>query len=241
MNIERLSFWNQIPPVVKNLLAINIVLWLATAFGQSLLYGIGLRAPLTELLGMHYWQAEKFNLLQLVSYMFMHGGFAHVFFNMFALFMFGIPLERTFGSRRFLLYYLVAGIGAGVVQQVFWTVEFHSFIVEMNNGMNNFPAEAPQILAHKIEQLNLPLTVGASGAVFGLLLAFGWLFPQVELYILFIPIPVKARIAVIAYAVFELLFGVASFRGDNIAHYAHLGGMLFGLLLILWWKKRKII
>ncbi|MDR2839834.1 MAG: rhomboid family intramembrane serine protease [Paludibacter sp.] len=238
MSFERPSFWQSIPPAVRNLLAINTILWLATDFSQPLLHKLGINISLTDVLGMHYWQAQKFQIWQMLTYMFMHGGFFHLFFNMLALYMFGSPLEYRLGTKRFLLYYTVAGIGAGIIQQVFWSIDFHSFIVHYNNVLQEFPNDVVEILAHFNSQLNLPITVGASGSVFGLLLAFGWLFPQTELFFMFIPVPIKARWAVAIYAGLELFFGVANFSFDNVAHYAHLGGMLFGLLLILWWKKQ---
>ena len=233
MNFLNSSFWNYIPPVVKNILIINVLLFIAT-------YALSrFNVHLNDILGMHYWQANKFNITQLVSYMFMHGGLAHVFFNMFALVMFGTMLERTWGSRRFLLYYIVTGVGAGIIQQVFWTIDFKPFVDAMNTALQQFPNDSVQIIEHKITQLNKPITVGASGSIFGILLAFGWLFPKAELYMFFIPVPIKARLAVTIYAVAELFFGVANFSWDNIAHFAHLGGMLFGAILILIWRKQS--
>lgn len=151
----------------------------------------------------------SFHLWQPVTYMFMHANFGHLFCNMFAVLMFGPALEREWGERRYLVYYFVCGIGAAIVQELVW--------------MTFLPGQ-------------LAATIGASGAVFGILLAFGWLFPDTPLYLLFIPVPIRARIFVIVYAVIELFAGLASFSGDNVAHFAHLGGMLFGLLLILWWQ-----
>lgn len=259
---SRSSFLNSIPPVVKNLIAINIIMWLATIALPGLLRKTGLVIDLTDVLGMHYWAAEKFNIAQLFTYMFMHGGFNHIFFNMFALFMFGSVLEYAWGSKRFLIYYLVTGVGAGIVQQLFWTFEYHSLISAMNDAIANNSGEtlipfsstlsrffrfenlalfnSGSIIELKEAFLNMPVTVGASGSVFGLLLAFGWLFPHEKIFLLFIPIPIPARIFVIIYGVAELLLGVARFSGDSIAHFAHLGGMLFGIIMILLWKKGKL-
>lgn len=233
------SFLDNITPVVKNLLAINIILWLATLVLPGILAKWGLAIDLTDVLGMHYWQSEKFNPLQLITYSFMHGGFTHLFFNMFALYMFGSTLEQFWGSRKFLFYYLFTAIGAGIVQQAFWMIEFQPIFQSINDALAAFPEQAAQIQAERTNFLNRPVTIGASGSVFGLLLAFGWFFPQVSLYMLFIPVPIKARVAVSIYAVIALIFGVANFSGDNIAHFAHLGGMLFGLLLILFWRKNN--
>ena len=235
------SFLDNLTPVVKNLLAINIIMWLLTLVAPGFLMRWGIDFSIEDILGMHYWAAEKFNPAQLVTYMFMHGGFNHMFFNMFALFMFGSALESVWGTRKFLLYYLVTGVGAGIVQQLFWTIEFQPFVTAMNDAVLAHPEEAGSILLHKASQLNLPLTVGASGSVFGLLLAFGWLFPEARLMMLFIPVPIKARIFVLLYGVVELFLGVANFSGDNIAHFAHLGGMLFGAILILIWRKKRTV
>ena len=232
------GFMSNLPPVVKNIIIINFILWLATLAGPGLFARFGVRIELADILGMHYWQAEKFNFTQMFSYMFMHGGFTHFFFNMFAVFMFGSTLEYTWGSRKFLIYYLITGVGAGIIQQFVWTIEFQPFINSMNAAIASSPESTMQIMAHKISQLNIPITVGASGSVFGILLAFGWLFPETRLMLLFPPIPIKAKYFVIGYGVLELFLGVANFAGDSIAHFAHLGGMLFGVIMILYWKKK---
>lgn len=199
--------WNRITPVVKNLLIINLLFWLADiVFERS--FGV----QLSGVLGLWNITYGNFHFWQPLTYMFMHGNFAHLFFNMFALFMFGINLEELWGSKRFLLYYLLTGIGAGFFQELVWAL--------CNYGQ---PA----------------VTIGASGAVFGILLAFGWLFPEIRMFIFPIPIPVRARVFVIIYAVIELFEGIAG-SIDGVAHFAHLGGMLFGLILILVWKKKGI-
>lgn len=261
MNGSRTSSWSSLPPVVKNLIAINVIMWLATIATPRIFNHLGITFDLTNILGMHYWASEKFNLAQLITYMFMHGGLAHLFFNMFALYMFGSVLEVFWEPRRFLFYYLVTGVGAGIVQQLFWTVEYHAVITAMNDAIAANSGEyligsqgvlekyfkmsslqhftAPDVLELKRMFLNLPITVGASGSVFGLLLAFGYIFPDVQLRMLFIPIPIKASIFVVIYGVAELFLGVANFSGDSVAHFAHLGGMLFGIILLLVWKERR--
>lgn len=261
MNNYRPSFLNSIPPVVKNIIAINLILWLATLVVPGFFLRYGVNVDLTDILGMHYWASNKFNPAQLVTYMFMHGGFNHIFFNMFALYMFGGVLEQMWGAKRFLIYYIVTGVGAGIIQQLFWTVEYHSLNVALNQaiaansgeGLLPFQAElsryfsmgnlelfnASALIDLKRMFLDLPVTVGASGSVFGLLLAFGWLFPEVKLMLLFFPVPIKARIFVLIYGVVELFLGVAQFSGDSVAHFAHLGGMLFGAILIMFWKKKR--
>jgi len=239
MNNYRSSFLSSIPPVVKNIIAINVILWLATNVLPGLTNRLGININLTDILGMHYWASTKFNPAQLITYMFMHGGFTHILFNMFALYMFGGVLENLWGPKRFLFYYLVTGIGAGLVQQVFWTIEYHSALTEISNAIASNAINAPELILQKQAFQNMLITIGASGSVFGLLLAFGWLFPEAKLMIFPLPIPIKARIFVALYGVVELLMGVAQFSGDSIAHFAHLGGMLFGAILILWWKKKN--
>jgi len=261
MNNYRPSFLNSIPPIVKNLIAINLILWLASLVSPSFFSRWGLNIDLTDILGMHYWASSKFSPAQLITYMFMHGGFSHILFNMFALYMFGGVLEQLWGPKRFLFYYLITGIGAGIVQQLFWTMEYHSLLVAMDNAisansgegllpfqdilgkyfsMSNLSSfDAPSLVGMKRMFLDLPVTIGASGSVFGLLLAFGWLFPEAKLMIFPLPIPIKARIFVLIYGVAELFLGVAQFSGDSVAHFAHLGGMLFGTILILYWKKKN--
>lgn len=239
MNNYKSSFLNSIPPITKNLIAINLIMWLATLVLPNFFERWGLNVDLTDILGMHYWLSDKFSLAQLITYMFLHGGFNHIFFNMFALYMFGGALEQFWGTNRFLIYYLITGIGAGIVQQLFWTVEFQSALSEVNAAIANSTINAPALIEQKRAFLDMPITIGASGSVFGLLLAFGWLFPEARLMLLFFPVPIKARIFVLIYGVVELTLGVAQFSGDNTAHFAHLGGMLFGAILILIWKKKN--
>lgn len=199
------------PQVTRNLIILNSIVLLA----EWVLPRIGI--DLVHLLGMHYIGAPSFGVWQLVTYMFLHdpSGIGHLFFNMFALFMFGSVIERTWGERRYLLYYFVTGVGAGLVQQLVW-------------HLSMTPALMPYV-----DYLN---TIGASGAVFGILLAFGMMYPNVPMYIMFIPIPIKAKWVVLGYGVIELLTGVAG-TSDGVAHFAHLGGMLFGLIMILMWRR----
>ncbi len=217
------------PPVTKNLIIINALCWLATVVLKSR-FGI----DVVQYLGLHYVQASDFNVVQLVTYMFMHdtSSISHMFFNMFSVFMFGRVIEQAWGARRFLVYYFVTGVGAAVIQQLAWTFDLRDLIfsgyTSVDTGMGVLPYA---------EFINHFITVGASGAVFGILLAFGMLFPNAELYMMFIPIPIKAKYFVIFYGVAELFMGVGNFVGDNVAHFAHLGGMLFGYILIRYWKK----
>lgn len=230
MNSYRNSLFSGIPPITKNIIAINIIMWLATWALPDFFVRWGLNVDLTSVLGLHYWEASKFNPAQLVTYAFMHANFWHLFFNMLTLYMFGSILEQLWGSKRFLYYYFITAIGAGLVQELIWTIEFQPMINEAVTSQSLVNISITDFL-------NKFITIGASGSVFGLLLAFGWLFPEQRIYIYFIP--VKARIGVIIFAVAELFFGVANFSFDSIAHFAHLGGMLFGAIMILIWKKRR--
>ncbi len=248
MNSNNDSFWGSIPIVVKNLVILNALLWLATAILPRI-SGV----DLYPVLGLHYIGASDFKAVQLITYMFMHGGFEHLFFNMFSLYIFGRTLEQYWGPRRFLIYYLITGIGAGLTQELVWYLQLEPIVKELNQLMaSGIPAggvdagsgeiirSIPQLIAVKTEFLNRFITVGASGSVFGILLAFGMLFPNIHLFLLFFPVPIKAKYFVVLYGLFELFAGVRSFGfgGDSVAHFAHLGGMLFGLILILFWRKK---
>jgi membrane associated rhomboid family serine protease len=242
------SFWGSIPIIVKNLLIINVLLFLATIT----LPRIG-SVYLDDYLGLHYFEASKFNPIQLITYMFMHGNISHLFFNMFSLFMFGRFLEQVWGPQKFLFYYMITGIGAGLIQEITWYIELRPLLQEISNiaasghiheGVligEKVIYSASDLFALKAEYLNRFITVGASGAVFGLLLAFGMLFPNMPLFIMFIPIPIKAKYFVIVYGLLELMGGIISVSGsdDGIAHFAHLGGMLFGYILIKIWNKKR--
>ena len=216
---------NNIPTVTKNLLIINVLMFLGTIVAQS--YGI----DLNEYLGLHFILAGNFNAAQLITYMFMHGGFTHLFFNMFAVWMFGRILEQVWGPKRFLTYYLVCGIGAGVIQELVQFIEYTmvwSNYESVNTGLDIIPMSV---------FLNELTTVGASGAVYGILLAFGMLFPNSQMFVFPIPVPIKAKYFVIGYAALELVLGITG--GDGVAHFAHLGGMLFGLIFIIYWRKKN--
>lgn len=222
---EKRSFLDGIPPVTKNLIIINLLFWLAEITMPSILKNsMGEAVDLRYWLGLHYFQAPDFHPYQLVTYMFMHADFMHLFFNMFAVFMFGRIVEATWGPKRFLTYYAITGIGAGIVQQVTWFLSFGAPMSEIAaiGGL-----------------LNQMITIGASGSVFGILLAFAMLYPNAPLFLMFIPVPVKAKYMMIVYGIIELTSGVYNSAGDNVAHFAHLGGMLFGYLLIRYWKQKN--
>ena len=213
-----------LPVVVKNLLIINGIMFLADVVLSR--FGIDLNG----LLGLHFFMASDFKPFQLLTYMFMHGNFSHLFFNMFALWMFGNTLENIWGSKRFLIYYLLCGIGAGLIQE---GVQYIEYITSLSHYQT---VNMGGTIVPMSQYLNYMTTVGASGAIYGLLLAFGMMFPNSMIYLYFF-VPIKAKWFVIGYAVIELLNGLGA-SGDQVAHFAHLGGMLVGLIIILIWKKK---
>lgn len=217
---------NNMPAVTKNLLIINVLCYLGYLVARR--HGV----ELNDLLGLHFFLASDFKLYQLFTYMFMHANFQHIFFNMFALWMFGRTLEHVLGPKRFLTYYLVCGIGAGLVQEV---VQYAEYALHLSHydGVNTGISVIPMA-----EYLNMMTTVGASGAVYGILLAFGMLFPNSEMYVFPLPFPIKAKFFVIGYALIELYSGFSA-SADGIAHFAHLGGMIFGFFLMMYWRKKN--
>ncbi len=233
----------EIPPVVKNLIIINVLMLLVT-------YVMRLRGiDLNSILGLHFFLSPEFKPYQLVTHIFMHGGFIHLFFNMFALWMFGRVLESVWGPKRFFIYYFVTGLGAAALHLFVNFLEFQSLVSKMSpeqvdlvmrEGVTIF-RQGKNYADPLAGQLNLLMnipTVGASGAVYGVLLGFGMLFPNTQLFLLFPPIPIKAKYFVIGYGLIELYMGIAR-PGSNVAHFAHLGGMLFGYLLIRYWNKHS--
>ncbi len=266
---DRTSFGGT-PPVVKNLIIINVIMLFATWVAQNTM-GI----DLNRYLGLYYFESEYFRPYQVITHMFMHGGLTHLFFNMFALWMFGRVLEQVWGSKRFLIYYFITGLGAATLHTfvnylqisniqsaavamlntpspdtfaAFVTKHFPEYYTQVyekflsawftNPGNAQLIEEAGNYTNQLINlQMNIP-TVGASGAVYGVLLAFGMLFPNTIIMLLIPPIPIKAKWLVIIYGGLELYLGLTQ-PGSNIAHFAHLGGMLFGFFLIRYWNKRK--
>lgn len=223
MQYNSRSLWSSIMPVTKHLLIINLIVWLATiTFGRA---GI---IDLERYLGLHFWLGSDFNPAQLFTYMFMHDthGFAHIFFNMFSLWMFGSLIEKVLGSKRYLFYYISCGLGAALVQELVWQFSWQDMFNSLSTEYPGFPAD---------QFYNLLVTVGASGAVFGILLAFGMIFPNMSMYIIPFPFPIKAKWVVLGYGAIELLFGI-SHTMSGVAHFAHLGGMLAGIIMILYWK-----
>jgi membrane associated rhomboid family serine protease len=217
----------EIPVVTKNLIAINVLMFLALlAFERS---GI----DLNNLLGLHLFLAPDFHPYQLVTYMFMHGGFTHILFNMYAVWVFGSILERVWGSSRFLLFYIVTGVGAGLVQEL---VQYLYF--SMNLAQYTQVNMGGGLIVPMAEYLNLWTTVGASGAVYGILLAFAMTFPNEQLFMIPFPFPIKAKYFVMIFGALELFTGLSNNVGDNVAHFAHFGGMIFGIVLFLYWRKK---
>ena len=231
------------PPVVKNLILANVVFLIATFVLEQM------NIDLYTILGLHFPLSEKFRLHQIFTHMFMHGGLTHIFFNMFALYMFGRVLESVWGPKRFLIYYLVTGLGAAALHSFVNFLEYESVVSKLSPEQVAYVKEVGyQIYSEGknfsdplLSKMNLILntpTVGASGAVFGVLLAFGMLFPNTELMLLFPPIPIKAKYFVMGYGALELYLGLAQ-PGSNVAHFAHLGGMLFGFFMIRYWNKNS--
>jgi membrane associated rhomboid family serine protease len=267
---------NMLPFAVKNLLIINGLFFLATIAFQTTF-----NIDFYRIFGLHFFGATNFNPYQLVTYMFMHGSFTHLFFNMFALWMFGNVLENVWGPKRFLIYYFVTGFGAAIIHYlvVYWQMlptlqaidqflqnpsndglqafvnsehlkiisydiqaNFELFRRDYNSMVGSNPQEALVravnfMNQYRVDYMNAPVVVGASGAVFGILLAFGMLFPNSIIY-LFFAIPLKAKYFVMIYGALELYFGISGRGGDNVAHFAHLGGMIFGFFLIRYWRKK---
>ncbi|HPD96151.1 MAG TPA: rhomboid family intramembrane serine protease [Tenuifilaceae bacterium] len=266
---NRGGFFSSMPPVLKNLILINVVMLAITWFVSTM--GIDLNAKL----GLYLPNSPHFRPYQLITHMFMHGGFWHLFFNMFSLWMFGRILEQVWGSKRFLLYYMVTGLGAAGLHLLVGYLHFAAIQADAIAMLNtpspdtfaafvskHFSEYYPQVYDKFLDkwylaphstiyiqqaqeyvrqllniQLSIP-TVGASGAIYGVLLAFGMLFPNTVLMLLFPPIPIKAKWMVIIFGGLELYLGLTQ-PGSNIAHFAHLGGMIFGFFLIKYWQKRK--
>ena len=214
-----------IPVVTKNLLIINILVFIATYVLR------GVNIDLNDILGLHFFLAKDFRIWQFFTYMFMHGGFTHILMNMFMLWMFGMVVENVWGPKKFLFYYIVCGLGAGLCQEL---AQYGTYIVDglaqydsVRLGINIVPMDV---------YLNMMNTVGASGAIYGVLLAFGMLFPNERMFIIPIPIPIKAKWIVMGSILVELFSAIGT-SNDGVAHLAHLGGMLFGFILIRYWKK----
>jgi membrane associated rhomboid family serine protease len=231
-----------LPPVVKNLIFINVLMLLAAYASQSV-FGLDLNSKL----GLYFPKSEQFMPMQIVTHMFMHAGFWHIFFNMYALYIFGGALESVWGPKRFFIYYIVCGLGAAFTHELVIAFQYNHMAqslspenlqIVLKEGTAYF-MKGQGFIDPAMQKLQILLntpTVGASGAIFGVLLAFGVLFPNTQLLLIIPPIPIKAKYFVLIYGAIELYLAVTQ-PGSNIAHAAHLGGMLFGYLLIRYWRR----
>jgi len=263
-----------LPPVVKNLLIINVLCYIATVTFESTF-----RIDISNMFGLHYFKSDLFRTYQFVTYMFFHADIKHILYNMFALWMFGYLLENVWGPKRFLTYYMITGIGAAVVQTAvnYWHFSgyeaaalaysaapspeaFVDFVKscpprsqELLDNMNTMLAQWQQSIGDVHYQRQSVLyaydlikqqwdvaTIGASGAVYGILLAFGMMFPNMLVFVFFL-FPLKAKYLVIIYGAIEVFYGISNNPSDNVAHFAHLGGMIFGLIMIIYWKRKSRI
>lgn len=267
--------FSSVPVVVKNIIIINVLM-------VALQFVLGrMNIDLSKYLGLHYWMSADFKWWQFFTYMFMHGSafdlgatIMHIFFNMYGLFMFGSILENMWGPKRFLTFYLICGLGAGLCHlgvmafefsrfhDIFMQYQQHPTLIGFSDILRSQGLSAnPELISQwsadpscvecaqssvralhtyaTTTMVNSGVVVGASGAIFGILFAFGYLFPNTELYIMFIPVPIKAKWAVAGYAALELFSGIGRFQGDNVAHFAHLGGMLFAFIILLIWKRNR--
>ena len=235
------GFMSAMPPVTKNLIIINIIVWAVEAIFPK--FGV----TIIRVLGLHLWGATQFNPVQFITYLFVHAATNpwHLLFNMFSLWMFGSILERVWGSKRYFMYYFVCGIGAALVQEIVWTCTWVHELGKLNGlttehmhdiieqGLRN---NDPQLKSIINIFKNTFVTIGASGAVYGLLLGYAFVFPNQPLYLFFIPYPIKAKYMMIGYGLIEFFLGFNA--SDSVAHFAHLGGMLFGLIILLYWRKK---
>lgn len=269
MNELRPRGFQILPVVIKNLLIINVLVLMA-----QLYLGEGISAMLDKNFALHYWVSPLFRPWQLVTYLFMHGGWSHLFGNMFALWMFGSILENNWGAKRFLAFYFICGIGAGLCQIAYGQYQLGGIVNDYNHLKQHFNyqtfaefakqyhlgrysnnigefigewAQQPNNSLYAQQAMGLVDTVsatminesavGASGAVFGVLVAFGYLFPNTYLYFYFL-FPVKAKYFITGYILLELFLGVQNNVGDNVAHAAHIGGGIVGFLIVYFWNKR---
>ena len=230
MTDVRMNSFQSIPPVIKNLIIINALVF----FAQNI-FGNGDLSWINNMFALHDIRSEYFKPHQLITHMFMHGGLAHLFFNMLPLWMFGSILENVWGGKRFLIFYMLCGLGAAALHLGSLYIEMAPKFAELHQGADQVGVS--EYYTRLYYEVNTP-TVGASGAVFGCLAAFGYLFPN-SLVLFYLFIPIKAKWFVIIYAGIELWMGVNNSAGDNVAHWAHLGGALVGFLLVLYWNKRN--
>lgn len=236
-------------PTVRNLIFANVAIFLGSAFLPD------------ELFALYFFQSSHFHFFQIISYMFVHANFMHLLMNMFGLYMFGSILERIWGAQRFLFFYLFCGVGAGLLHEAIQYFHDYASIrkaldLALSNPNSDFlqdyfirftdssilngdKMDTAAALAHYQKYTTQNPVVGASGGVFGILMAYGYLFPNSEMFVFPIPIPIKAKYLVMGFAFYELWAGKAAAAGDNVAHFAHLGGMLFAVILLLIWRQKR--
>ena len=235
------SPFTNLPPVVKNLLIINILCFLPSVY-LSHNFSIPGFDPMGTWFGVYYFNSANFRIWQVLTYMFIHGGWLHIIFNMFVLFQFGPIVEYALGSKRFFNMYFICGLGAIALQMFIQGMEVHAI-----TGAFTIPNPTTDVSyfyqfgvhGQKMYDIYTGGMVGASGAIFGIMIAFAMLYPNMELMIMFIPVPVKAKYAIMGYVALEIYLTINQTQGDNVAHLAHLGGALFGFLLIKFWGIKK--
>ena len=225
-----------IPETIKQLIIINVIFYFGSQFLGDLSY---------DILALHYFENDKFLISQLLTHMFMHGSPSHILFNMFGLWMFGSPLEQMWGRQKFLFFYFSAGLGAAALQMLVYYINVQTLydVIELNNLSLSDPGMLLNYMSQNdynqaISSFN-SVMVGASGAIYGVLVAFAFSFPNSKLMLLFPPIPVKAKYFVPLLILMDLFFGLSSFSIGSIAHFAHIGGALIGLIMVLYWKKNQ--
>ena len=225
-----------VPETIKQLIIINVIFYFGSQFLGNLSY---------DLLALHYYENDKFLITQFLTHMFMHGSPSHILFNMFGLWMFGSPLEQMWGRQKFLFFYISSGLGAAFLQMAIYYLQVKNLydVVELNN----LSLSDPQQLLNYMSQIDYnnaissfnSVMVGASGAIYGTLVAFAFSFPNSKLMLLFLPFPIKAKFFVPLLILIDLFFGVSSYSVGPIAHFAHVGGALIGLIMVLYWKKNQ--
>ena len=225
-----------IPETIKQLIIINVIFYFGSQFIGNLGY---------DILALHYYENEKFLISQFITHMFMHGSPSHILFNMFGLWMFGSPLEQMWGRQKFLFFYISCGLGAALLQMLVYYSQIQNLyeVIELNN----LSLSDPQLILNFMSERDYSdaitafnsVMVGASGAIYGVLVAFAFSFPNSKLMLLFLPFPIKAKFFVPLLILIDLFFGISSFSVGPIAHFAHIGGAFIGLIMVLYWRKNQ--
>jgi membrane associated rhomboid family serine protease len=225
-----------IPETIKQLIIINVIFYFGSQFIGNLGY---------DILALHYYENEKFLISQFITHMFMHGSPSHILFNMFGLWMFGSPLEKMWGRQKFLFFYISCGLGAALLQMLVYYSQIQNLyqVIELNN----LSLSDPQLILNFMSERDYSnaitafnsVMVGASGAIYGVLVAFAFSFPNSKLMLLFLPFPIKAKFFVPLLILIDLFFGISSFSVGPIAHFAHVGGAIIGLIMVLYWRKNQ--